>query len=141
MTNNAQWLLERAGVLLGETNTVMLSSIRHDGYPRIVTMTKLYANGLKEIYFESGVHEDGKVEHYRINNKAGVAFEHNGNNITLIGDIEIIDDEESIVAFLKEHKKSYFVRGKSASEYVILKFVAKKAMLNVDGQFLRLLEV
>ncbi len=85
-------LKRKAELLLEQCESVVLTSIDENGFPRPVPMSKVKTEGITTIWFATGTYSE-KTEHFRVNPKAGVCFQKEINSVVLTGYIEIITDE------------------------------------------------
>jgi len=70
-----------------------IAKIDDKGYPRVSTISSIKTDRLKKVWFATGL-KSGKVKFFKQNNRASVCYHKGGNNITLIGDIEILTTPE-----------------------------------------------
>ncbi|AOT68856.1 pyridoxamine 5'-phosphate oxidase family protein [Geosporobacter ferrireducens] len=131
MKNNIR---KKAMDIVSNAETTVLSSIDEGGWPRAVTMSNIKAEGLETIWFATGT-TSAKVKHYKENNKASVCYSAGNNGITLIGDMEIVDDMDVKKALWTDWFIAHFPGGVTDPEYCILKFVTKDAVLWIDNVF------
>ena len=75
-------LNERAADLLQGCETVILSSVNQEGYPRPVPLSKIASEGISEIWMATGEHSV-KTKDFRSNPKAGLCFYEQGNSVAL----------------------------------------------------------
>lgn len=132
------YLEERASVILDEADAVTLASISEEGYPRPIAMTKLYADGIQTIYFETLERLEGptKVKQFSENEKAGVEFHKGSDSVTIFGVVGVITDKELITDIRSKATKPY-LHSADSDKYRLLKFTAKRALFAIDGQFKR----
>lgn len=84
-------LNERAADLLQGCETVILSSVNQEGYPRPVPLSKIASEGISEIWMATGEHSV-KTKDFRSNPKAGLCFYEQGNSVALTGEVEVVTD-------------------------------------------------
>ena len=111
-------LKRKAELLLEQCESVVLTSIDENGFPRPVPMSKVKAEGITTIWFATGTYSE-KTEHFRVNPKAGVCFQKEINSVVLTGYIE------------------HFPGGVNDPTYCVLKFTAKRATYWLDFQFVK----
>lgn len=66
--------------ILQRCETIILASINKDGYPRPVPMSKIYTEGLNEIWLATGKNSL-KTKDFIRNPQAGLCFSEAGNSI------------------------------------------------------------
>ena len=77
-------LKRKAELLLEQCESVVLTSIDENGFPRPVPMSKVKAEGITTIWFATGTYSE-KTEHFRVNPKAGVCFQKEINSVVFPG--------------------------------------------------------
>lgn len=130
MTNiikDAEQLLEKCPVL-------SVSSVTEIGYPRICFLAKIKAEGCKVIYFSTGTNS-AKITHYLKNPKAGVSYFNEGDSVTLLGKMTIIEDKSIKEMLWQDWFINHFPQGKNDPNYAIIKFEAEKATIYINQQF------
>lgn len=127
-------LKEKAEALLQQCETVVLTSINKEGYPRPVPLSKVKTEGLATIWFATG-NSSVKTKDFRSNPKAGVCFDKDGNSVAMTGEVEVISDEETKKALWQEWFIHHFPGGPADPEYVLLKFHGTHATIWIEGKF------
>lgn len=127
----------KANALLKECNVVTLASITQEGYPRICTISKMLDNGFKEIYFQTSKRSEykGKATHFETNSKASVSYSMENNSVTLIGEVIVIKDIETIKKYEEYCDKRFFKKGIEDPKYRLLRFSTLEATFWIDGKF------
>lgn len=128
---------QKAVQLLEKCDVVTLASINEKGYPRICAVTKLKANGFTEMYFQTSKRSEyhGKATHFQHNAKASVCYYHGGDSVTLIGDVEIIEDMEVKKEFEQLCDKRFFKKGIADPRHILLRFRSNEATFWIEGKF------
>jgi len=128
---------EKANQLLEKCSVVTLASINENGYPRICAISKLSSNGFSELYFETSKRSEinGKAVHFKNNPKASVCYTLGGDSVTLIGNVEIIDDMEKKRTFEPLCNKRFFKNGIADPRHVLLRFRTVEATFWIEGKF------
>lgn len=124
-------LFKKAAKLVSEAETATLSSIDENGYPRAVEMSNIKTEALNAIYFATGT-DSRKVKHYMMNPRAGVSY---NNGVSLIGEIEIVEDITIKKELWQEWFIKHFPKGVMDPNYCILKFTSKEAVIYIDEIF------
>ncbi|MDT8717513.1 pyridoxamine 5'-phosphate oxidase family protein [Clostridium sp. 19966] len=130
-------LEEKANALLKKCEVLTLASINEKGYPRICAISKVKDNGFLEIYFMTSKrsHLNGKATHFQNNSKASVCYHLGGDSVTLIGDVEIVQDMEEKMKFDEFCDRRFFKKGVQDPKCYILKFGTKEATFWIEGKF------
>ncbi len=128
---------EKASLLLDQCETVTLASITEKGYPRICAVSKIKSNGFSEIFFITSKRSkyNGKATHFENNTKASVCYFSNGNSVTLIGNIEFIEDADLKDKLWRESDRKFFSKGIDDPKFRILKFTVNEATFWIEGKF------
>ena len=132
-------IIAKAGTIVerntGETSYCVLALMDLDDYPTASTITASKANGIKEIFFCTGL---GSTRTERINkcNKASVCFNAEDYNITLVGTMEIVTDLEVKRDMWYGGLIIHF-SGPDDPNYCVLHFKAERYNLFVDWQEVR----
>ncbi|MCL2847294.1 MAG: pyridoxamine 5'-phosphate oxidase family protein [Firmicutes bacterium] len=103
----------------------------HEGYPTASVLTAAAADGIKRVWFGTGTGSN-KYARAKANKKASVHYGTGEHSITLVGEIEILTDEESKAKFWYDGLLEHFPAGATDSNYVVLQFTTKRYMLFVD---------
>ena len=120
-------LKRKAELLLEQCESVVLTSIDENGFPRPVPMSKVKAEGITTIWFATGTYSE----------KAGVCFQKEINSVVLTGYIEIVTDEAEKKALWQDWFIEHFPGGVNDPTYCVLKFTAKRATYWLDFQFVK----
>lgn len=126
-------LQDKAAELLERCDFLTLASVNEEGYPRCCVMVKMKAEGYRTIWFSTG-NSGKKTSHFRKTPKASVCYYEENDSVTLVGDIEIVDDMEMKRALWGDWMLDFF-KGVDDPEYALLKFTAKEATMWIDSQF------
>ena len=87
---------DKAAKLLDSVNIATLTSINENGYPRTCLLTKARNEGFSDIYFITSKRSklNGKATHFEQNPKASVCYFSGGDSVTLIGNVEFVEERE-----------------------------------------------
>lgn len=124
-------LMGKAVSLVSKAETAILSSIDEMGYPRAVQMSNIKTESLNVIYFATGT-DSRKVKHYMKNSKAGVSY---NDGVSLIGEIEVIEDNTLKKELWQDWFIKHFPKGVTDPNYCVLKFTSKEAVIYIDDIF------
>lgn len=130
-------LEEKARILLEKCNVLTLASVNENGYPRICAISKIRSNGFEEIYFMTSKrsHLNGKATHFENNTKASVCYHLGGDSVTLIGNVEIIEDMDEKRKFENDCDKNFFKKGIQDPKCYVLRFRTNEATFWIEGKF------
>ena len=131
MTNE---LLRKAEDLMAKAEVAILSSIDEDGYPRTASMSNLKTEGVKAVWFSTGT-SSHKTKNFKRNPKASVCYCLDGNNITLNGDVTIIEDMDIKKQLWVDWFIKHFPLGVNDPNYCVMKFESKYIQAYIDDEF------
>lgn len=131
MTNE---LLKKTENFILKTETGILSSIDEDGYPRTAAMCSLKTDGINTIWFSTGTNSH-KVANFKRNPKASVCYFNAENNVTLTGDITIVDDMKIKTELWVDWFIKHYPLGIEDPNYCILKFETNYIQAYIDDEF------
>ena len=128
---------EKAARLLNSVQTVTLTSINENGYPRTCLMTKCRNNGFSDIYFITSKRSklNGKATHFEHNPKASVCCFSGGDSVTLIGHVSFITDRETAESIRHNADRRFFSKGIDDPKFRLLKFHTIEATFWIEGKF------
>lgn len=127
-------LVLKAEAIMRNADVAYIAKIDDKGYPRVSTISSIKTDGLKKVWFSTGLNS-GKVRFFKQNNRASVCYHEGGNNITLIGEIEILTTPELKEQLWKDWFIKHFPGGITDPNYCILEFTAKEAVFWIDNQY------
>lgn len=127
-------LLEKAASIMKNASVANIAAIDGSGYPRASTISNIKTDGVKNVWFATGL-QTGKVKCFTRNNKASVCYHESGDNITLMGTIEIITDAELKKRLWLDWFIDHFPGGVTDPDYCILKFTAEQAVFWIDCKY------
>ncbi len=127
----------KANQLLEKCIVLAVASINEKGYPRICAVSKVKANDFKDIYFVTSKrsHLSGKATHFENNSKASVCYTLEGDSVTLIGNVEFIEDKALQAQLWNESDRNFFPRGIDDPKFRLLKFHTIEATFWIEGKF------
>ena len=130
-------LEEKANALIQKCNTATLTSINEKGYPRTCLLSVARSEGFSDIYFVTSKRSDinGKVTHFEKNPKASVCYFFEGDSVTLIGNVEFIDNRELQEAVWNETDRQFFKKGIDDPKFRLIKFHTVEATFWIEGKF------
>ena len=114
------------GNLIDKANMAMLSCVDGEGYP--ITKAMLpprEREGIKTFWFTTNT-SSNKVRCFLENSKASIYFVDKRffRGVSLVGTIEVLDDEESKERIWREGDTMYYKGGVTDPDYCVLKFTA-----------------
>jgi general stress protein 26 len=131
MTNE---LIKKAEEFLAKSEINAISSIDENGYPRTAAMCSLKTEGINTVWFSTGTNSH-KVKNFIRSSKASVCYNDGNNNVTLIGDISIVDDIKIKTELWVDWFIKHFPLGTLDPNYCVLKFETKYMQAYIDDEF------
>ncbi|WP_160684246.1 pyridoxamine 5'-phosphate oxidase family protein [Clostridium sp. C2-6-12] len=127
-------IISKAGKIVeqntGERSYCELSLIDLEGYPTVSTITASKADGINWLTFCTGIGSD-KANRIRKCNRAGVCFNSDEYNITLVGTIDIITDPDVKKEMWYGGLSNHFSDPQDPN-YCVLRFKTERYNLLVD---------
>ena len=114
-------------------NTAYFGVIDEIGSPHVSTVSPINPENIFELYFSTNV-GGNKEKRLQKNACASVCFCSENNNITLVGEAEILTDQASKSRCWQDSFIRHYPGGETDPSYCIIKFTAKRASLWVDNQ-------
>lgn len=127
-------IIEKATEILERCETVIITSVNEEGYPRPVPMSKIKTEGATTVWLATGK-DSVKATDFAANPKAGLCYQEGGNSVALTGEVEIFEDEKTKQEMWQEWFIHHFPKGPTDPNYVLLKFQGNHATFWIDGYF------
>lgn len=126
-------IIKKANDIIKNATEGYVGVIDEEHYPSVATRSIIKPINIFECYFSTGI--DGNLAtRVKKNSKASVCIRDKNNNISLLGDFEIITDN----ALKKEMWLDWFINhykeGVDDPIYCLLKFTTRKVSLWMDGE-------
>lgn len=120
--------------LMEKTPAVSLTSIGEDGYPRTVTMANIKSESLRTVWFATALNST-KVKHFLRDKRASVCYNVDGHNISLIGEVDIVDNDQIKKELWLDWFINHFPLGLDDPNYCILRFDTKHVSVWIGEMF------
>ena len=130
-------IVKKAAEMLVKCGEVTLASINENGYPRICVLSKIKSEGIKKFWVATGT-SSKKVSHFKNNPKAGACFYNDGNSVTLVGKISVIQDQAVKGEMWLDWFIEHFPGGIDDPEYCVIEFETEETTLWIDNEFITL---
>lgn len=127
----------QAAKLLDSVSVATLTSINENGYPRTCLMTKYRNDGFMDVYFVTSKRSklNGKATHFEHNPKASVCCFSDGDSVTLIGNVEFVEDRVIKKSVWNDVDRRFFSKGIDDPKFRLLKFHTTEATFWIGGKF------
>jgi general stress protein 26 len=127
-------LIKKAEDFIAKTETNIIASIDENGYPRAAAMSSIKVEGINTVWFSTCT-DSHKVQNFKRNPKASVCYCNENNNVTLIGDISIIEDRKITTELWVDWFINHFPLGIEDPNYCVFKFETKYMQAYIDDEF------
>ena len=106
------------------------------GFPSVSTVSPVKPENIFEVYFTTNA-DGNKAKRLQKSNKASICYcvsGCSGSNITLVGEAEVLTDQETKDRCWMDWFIDHYTGGKTDPNYVVIKFTTKRASLWVDNE-------
>jgi len=131
-------LLAKANDFIKTRNDASFSVLDESGSPSTSAIWLMGHEGVAEIYFSTPVGSN-KYKRLQKSNKACICAYAEFNNLTLVGEAEILTDQASKTKHWQEPFIHIYPGGDTDPGYCVIKFVTKRVSLHIEhegGEFL-----
>ena len=129
-------LFERANELIRTFACAGFGVIDENGYPSVSAISLSNPENISELYFTTTM-DSNKVKRLQKNNKASIHCYTVDNNITLVGEAEIISDQETKSKYWQKWValgSDVYAGGVTDPNYCFVRFTTKRASLWIDEE-------
>lgn len=125
-------IFAKANQIIKACDAAYLGVIDEDGSPNVSTLSTIKPENIFEAYFSTGMSAN-KTKRLLADKRASVCYRSEGNNITLVGETEILTDQETKSRYWLDWFINHFPGGETDPNYCIIKFTTKRVSLWVDS--------
>ena len=126
-------ILAKANKIIKTCDAAYLGVIDEDGFPSVCAVSPIKTENILEIFFSTNIGSN-KEKRLRKSNRASICFRSGGNNITLVGEAEIITDQKIKSEYWLDWFKDHYAGGETDPNYCIIKFTTRRVSLWVDNE-------
>ena len=126
-------MFEKANQFIKTRQDGSFSVIDESGYPSASAVWLINQENISEIYFSTIVGSN-KYQRLQKNNKASLCCYAEFNNLTLVGEAEILTDQASKSKHWQEPFIHIYPKGDTDPTYCIIKFTTKRVSLHIDHE-------
>ena len=126
-------IFEKATEIIKACDAAYLGVIDESGFPSVSTVSTIKTENIFEIFFSTNIGSN-KEKRLRQNNRASICFHSGGDNITLVGDVEICTDQATKSNYWLDWFKDHYAGGETDPNYIIAKFTTKRMSFWVGGE-------
>jgi len=124
-------MLEKANQLIKKATNVHLGVVDEKGYPVVMAMVIINPENVLEIYLSTNI-DSNKSKSLQKNNKASICYNTATDNITLVGEVEILTDQETKSKCWVDWFVEVYPGGETDPNYCVIKFTTKRVALHID---------
>ena len=126
-------MLEKANQFIKTREDASFSVIDENGYPSASAIWLTGQGDVAEIYFSTPVGSN-KYKRLQKNNRASICCYAQFNNLTLVGEAEVLTDQESKSKHWQDQYIHIYPGGETDPTYCIIKFTTKRVSLHIDHE-------
>ena len=126
-------MIKKANEFIKSRNDASFSVLDESGFPSASAIWLMGHEGINEIYFSTPA---GSNKHKRLqkSNKACICTYAQFDNLTLVGEAEILTDQESKTKHWQEPFIHIYPGGDTDPNYCVIKFTTKRVSLNINHE-------
>ncbi len=124
-------LFGKANEIIKSCDVAYFGVIDENGYPHVSTVSTVQPENLLEAYFATGLNAN-KTKRLLQDKRASVCYRLEGQNITLVGEAEILTDQEIKSKYWEDWFIDHFPLGHTDPGYCIIKFKTNRVSLWID---------
>jgi general stress protein 26 len=125
-------IFAKANQIIKNSTDAYFGVIDESGYPSVSTVSVIKPEGIFELCFSTGLCSN-KVKRLRSNNRASICIHSSGDNITLVGEAEILTGQETKSKYWMGWL-DHFPKGETDPNYCIIKFTTTRVSLWIDNE-------
>ena len=126
-------MFEKANQFIKNRNDASFSVIDENGYPSASAVWLINQENISEIYFSTIVGSN-KYKRLQKSNKASICCYAEFSNLTLVGEAEVLTDQESKSKHWQEPFIHIYPNGDADPTYCVIKFTTKRVSLHIDHE-------
>ena len=126
-------ITEKANQIIKTCDAAYFGVIDEDGYPSVSTVSPTGVESIQEVFFTTNI-GGNKEKRLRKNNRASICYRSGNDNITLVGDAEILADQETKSRFWQDWFIDHYPGGQTDPNYIVVRLATKRVSLWVDSE-------
>jgi len=127
-------IIEKANRVIKTCDAAYLGVIDENGCPSVSTVSPLRPESIHEAYFGTSP-DANKTQRLLKDKRASVCYHKGGDNITLVGEAEVLTDQATKSRVWESWFIEHFPGGETDPNYCVIKFTAQRASLWVGGEY------
>jgi len=126
-------LLEKAKQMIQTCENAAFGVIDEQGYPSVSAISLCEPKCVSELYFTTTL-DSNKCKRLQKTNKASICYYTEANNLTLVGEADIITDQEMKRKCWQDWFIHIYPGGDTDPNYCVIKFTTKRVSLWIDEE-------
>jgi len=126
-------LVEKANNFIKTRNDASFSVLDENGYPSASAIWLMGHDNIAEIYFSTPAGSN-KYKRLQKSNKASICTYAEFSTLTLVGEAEILTDQESKTKHWQEPFIHIYPGGDTDPNYCVIKFTTKRVSLHINHE-------
>jgi general stress protein 26 len=126
-------IFAKANQIAKACDTAYIGVLDDDGFPNVSTVSTIKPESIFEAHFATGM-ASNKVKRLLNDKRASVCYHMGGDNITLIGEVQILTDQDAKSKYWLDWFIDHFPGGETDPNYCIIMFTTKRASLWIDNE-------
>lgn len=126
-------IFAKANQIIKTCGIAAIAVIDEEGFPSASMVTAIKQENIFEAYFATGINAN-KTKRLLRDKRASVCYHSSGTNITLVGEAEIVTDQETKSHCWIDGFIEHFPLGETDPNYCIIKFTTKRVSLWIDNE-------
>ena len=124
-------IIEKANQIIKTCDAAYFGVIDEDGYPSVSTVSPTGTENIQEVFFTTNI-GGNKEKRLRKSGRASICFRSGNDNITLVGEAEILTDQETKSRMWQDWFINHYPGGETDPNYIVVKLTTKRISLWVD---------
>jgi len=121
-------LIEKANQMIQMQQNASFGVIDENGYPSVSAISLCNPETITTLYFTTTL-DSNKAKRLTANNKASINSFTDMNNITLVGQAEILTDQETKTKYWQDWFCEVYADGPTDPNYCVIKFTTERVSL------------
>ena len=126
-------IFAKANQIIKTCDAAFLGVIDESGCPHVSTVSTIKPESIFEAYFATGMGAN-KTKRLLRDKRASVCYRADNNNITLVGEAEILTDQETKSRCWQDWFSNHFPLGETDPNYCVIRFRTGRASLWIDRE-------
>ena len=121
-------IFEKANQIIKTQDTAYFGVIDENGFPSVSTVSPTKSESIFEVYFTTNTGSN-KEKRLQKNNRASICYRVGDNNVTLVGEAEIVTDQEIKSRCWLDWFINHYPGGETDPNYIVIKLKTKRVSL------------